>query len=252
MSQANPRINLTPAAAEFIESVIASRPRVAAFDCDGTLWAGDAGAEFFYWALDRGLVPERVAAWARRRYSDYKKGLVSEEAMCGEMVTIHEGVGDDELYAAAEEFFAARKVSEIFPEMLELTRRLREAGCQLWAVSSTNEWVIRAGARRFGIPDDHILAACVHCENGLATGRLRMVPTDEDKAVAIRNSFGGSRASASLLDAAFGNSIHDLAMLELAARPFPINANPDLQRIAQQRGWPIYFPMGTAAHNPAP
>lgn len=137
--------------------------------------------------------------------------------------------------------------------MRELTRRLREAGCAVWAVSSTNEWVIRAGARRFGIADDHILAACVYSEQGWATGRLRMVPTDEDKAVILRATLNSARAGAAhLLDAAFGNSVHDLAMMELAAHPFAINANPDLQPIIKQRGWPLYFPMGTAAHNPAP
>jgi len=36
-------------------------------------------------------------------------------------------------------------------------------------------------------------------------------------------------------------------MLALASHAFAINPNPDLTEIAQQRGWRVYFPMGTAA-----
>ena len=43
-----------PATNRFLESVVRLRPRVAAFDCDGTLWSGDAGVRFFDWELERG------------------------------------------------------------------------------------------------------------------------------------------------------------------------------------------------------
>jgi phosphoserine phosphatase len=252
MSDVNPGLALATSAQKFLASVLALRPQVAAFDCDGTLWDGDAGMLFFYWELERDLVPARFAGPIRQRYLDYQHGLVSEEDICGEMVTIHEGVPTEALYRAAQEFFAAQVEPLIFPEMLELVRRLKQQGCQLWAVSSTNEWVIRAGARRFGIPDENILAACVHSENGRATGRLRMVPTDTDKAVALKAALDRARAGAThLVDAAFGNSIHDAAMLELAAHPFCINANSELQQIAHPRGWPLYFPKTPAAPSPA-
>src|ERR1700674_3362151 len=32
---------LTPPQTEFVESVLTLKPRVATFDCDGTLWSGD-------------------------------------------------------------------------------------------------------------------------------------------------------------------------------------------------------------------
>lgn len=232
-------LQLKGAAQEFMEEVVGLRPRVAVFDCDGTLWAGDSGAEFLYWELRRELLPAKVAEWVRPRYDDYLAGNVSEETICGEMVTIHEGLREADLWQAGEEFFEEKFAAAIFPEMLAITQALRERGCELWAVSSTNEWVVRAGTRRFGIPDEHILAACVYAEKGCCTGRLRRVPTGEDKAVAIREMV---RAP---VDAAFGNSIHDAAMLALAAHPFCINPNPDLQTIATQRGWRVYFPTGT-------
>jgi phosphoserine phosphatase len=244
MSQSKTSLQLTPTAAAFLDHVERQRPRIAAFDCDGTLWAGDTGEQFFYWELDRGLLPDAAARWLQARYRDYKSGKVSEETICGEMVTIHKGLSSATLQQEADKFFVAKFAVAIFSEMRELVARLHEQGCQIWAVSSTNDWVVQAGVRHFGIPADRVLAACVHCDGGLASDHLWRVPTDEDKAVALREVLPGT------LDAAFGNSMHDAAMLSLATWAFAINPNPDLQHMAQQRGWRIYFPMGTAAHKP--
>ncbi len=228
--------SLSNTAEEFIATVLRQRPRLAVFDCDGTLWRDDSGEQFFYWEIERGLLPPDVVRWARPRYEDYKAGRVDEETMCGEMVTIHKGLSCELLDRAAAEFFAERLVSVVFPEMKELTRRLCEQGCELWAVSSTNDWVVRAAAPEFGIPTERVLAACVATENGCATDRLLRVPTDELKAKAIREMLPR------MPDAAFGNSIHDLNMLELAQRAFAVNPNPDLERVARERGWRIYQP----------
>ena len=224
-------------AADFIRSVLELKPRIATFDCDGTLWSGDAGADFFYWELEQGLISPKVLEWVRRRYDDYKAGRVDEATMCGEMVTIHKGLTDRALEEAAERFFAEVVKPRIFPEMQLLTRQLAESGCELWAVSSTNEWVVRAGTRHFRIPDDHVLAACVHMDGGCASDRLKRVPTDEAKALAIREVIARD------IDAAFGNSIHDAAMLELAPRAFAVNPNPDLEQLARERRWTIYHPQ---------
>jgi phosphoserine phosphatase len=232
---------LTAQASQFVASVLQHHPAIAVFDCDGTLWAGDAGEEFLRWALRRRLLPEAAARWITRRYRDYKAGRVSEETICGEMVTIHEGLDAAMLQREADEFFAAEFAGAIFPEMRELVAQLHRSGCPVWAVSSTNEWVIRAAGRYFEFSAERVVAASVHCPGGVASGRLRRVPTDEDKAVAIRELIG------SAVDAAFGNSIHDAAMLALAAHAYAVNPNPDLQQLAQQRGWNVYYPRGEAS-----
>jgi len=223
-------------AAQFIDSVLRLKPRVALFDCDGTLWDGDAGADFFYWEMEQGLIPKDIARWALPRYDDYKAGKVGEEAMCGEMVTIHAGVREEVIFAAARRFFETVVAPRIFPEMQHLTHRLAESGCRLWAVSSTNEWVIRASASHFGFSADCVLAACVVVEKGHATDRLVRVPTDEGKAVVVRELVGDS------VDAAFGNSVHDAAMLELARHGFAVNPNPDFGPLAARHGWTVYRP----------
>ena len=221
----------------FIASVLELRPRLAVFDCDGTLWEGDGGKDFLYWEAQYGLLPELVAKWALPRYAAYQRGEVDEETMCGEMVALHSGIPVKDIETAAETFVESVIEKRIFPEMQKLVFDLAKQGCDIWAVSSTNNWVIEAGVRRFGIPKERVLAAKVECENGIATDRLIRVPTGDGKAAVIREVIKRSP------DAVFGNSIHDAAMLEMARNPFAINPNPDLLDLAGTRGWPVYQPI---------
>ncbi len=225
----------------FIDLVLSLSPRIAAFDCDGTLWSGDAGEGFFDWEIGTGLVAPEIGRAMRARYAEYKLGRVSEDDMCAEMVTMHKGMSEAAMTEAAAEFMTAAFAGKAFDEMLELVERLRAQGCDVWAVSSSNEWVIRAGAQQFGIPESRILAAKAEVENGFVTDRLVAMPSGPGKPRALRQVLRDQS-----LDAAFGNSRWDTEMLSLAERAFAINPNPDLEITARERGWTIYFPDGTA------
>jgi phosphoserine phosphatase len=227
-----------------IESVLAVNPQLAVFDCDGTLWSGDAGEGFFDWELKRGVVSDEVVRWARARYTDYRAGKVSEDDMCGEMVTINRGLREAEALGLARTFFAENFVSRIFPEMKELISRLLETGCDVWAVSSTNEWIIREAMLHVGIAPDKILAAAVTTENGIITDRLTRVPSGPGKPKAILKEIGR------VPDVAFGNSRWDAEMLKLARFPVAVNPNPDLEKLAGERTWMIYWPNGTRPVKP--
>ena len=103
----------------------------------------------------------------RARYVEYKAGRVSEDEMCGEMVTMHKGITEAAMMNAAADFMTHAFPGKIFAEMQELVRRLRENGCEIWAVSSSNEWVIRTGMKAFGIPEDRILAISSFSREGV-------------------------------------------------------------------------------------
>jgi phosphoserine phosphatase len=223
-------------ASSFINSVISLNPRLAVFDCDGTLWSGDAGERFFDWELKRGVVSDEIVRWARGRYVDYRAGKVSEDEMCGEMVNLHQGLKETEVLALGREFFEENFVCRIFPEMHELIGRLQAAGSDVWAVSSTNQWVIRETMRHTGIAPEKILAASAEVKNGVITGNLTRLPSGPGKPKAILEVIG------KVPDAAFGNSRWDADMLTLANNAFAVNPNPDLEKLAAEKGWTIYWP----------
>src|SRR3954467_1398557 len=141
MAEAQPG-TIISSAERFVSSVLDLHPGLAVFDCDGTLWSGDGGKDFLYWEAQAGLLPDPIKRWALPRYASYMRGEVDEETMCGEMVTLHAGIKVKDSETAAETFIATVIEKRIFPEMQTLVKSLISLGCEVWAVSSTNHWVI--------------------------------------------------------------------------------------------------------------
>ncbi len=216
-------------------------PKVAVFDCDGTLWDGDSGLGFMNWTLEQGIVSRSTADWIDTRHRAYRAGEVSEVQICGEMVQMYAGLHEDELERVAAEYVREFVKPQVFEEIETLVGKLRSSGTELWAVSSTNKWVICEGVRDFGIPAGRVLAAEVAVKNGVITSDLVDVPTDQGKADSLK------RVGLTRPDAVFGNSIHDLAMLEIAAAAFPINPTPALLEAAARHGWGFFRPGAARA-----
>lgn len=233
----SPLVLSTP---EFHSRVLALNPEVAVFDCDGTLWSGDAGSTFMRWTMETGLLSREATDWLNGRYDLYKRGEVDELAICGEMVQVYRGLPVTRLRAAAAAFFSEHIERNIFPEMLALVTELQSRGCEIWAVSSTNDWVIEEGVKRFNIPPNRVLAACVDCTDGSASGKLLDVPTDEGKVASLK------RMGITAPDAVFGNSVHDAAMLAIARGAFPVNPSPALLERSATEGWAVYLPASVA------
>jgi HAD superfamily phosphoserine phosphatase-like hydrolase len=223
-------------APEFERLVFASNPQVAVFDCDGTLWNGDTGFGFLTWSMEKGMVSRSTCDWVDTRYRDYLAGSVSEEDICGQMVQIYAGLREEELRAAAARYVREYVPPRIFAEMAQLVAALQKAGVEIWAVSSTNKWVVAEGVRDFNIPEERVLAAEVRVVNGLITTEILDVPTDEKKAAAL------ARIGLTRPDAVFGNSVHDLAMLQTARNAFPVNPSLELLEAAAKNGWGYFLP----------
>ena len=187
---------------------------------------------------------KEIAAWARQRYADYRAGRVAEDVMCGEMVTMHRGLREEAVQQAADAYIARAIAPNIFPELRELIERLLASGCDVWAVSSSSQWLIRSAMRYFGVPQNRILSAEVAVENGTITDRLIRVPSGSGKPEAIRSvltSYPGSHPD-QCPDCAFGNAIWDREMLAMSKHAFAINPNPNLKEIALANGWKVYQP----------
>ncbi len=221
---------------EFHAAVHALAPAVAVFDCDGTLWAPDSGSGFMAYTIETGLLSREAVDRLNGRYDLYRRGELSELAICGEMVQVYQGLRESTLRAAARAFFEQRIAPSIFREMRALVAALRANGTDIWAVSSTNDWVVEEGVSRFGIPPERVLSARVRVADGLITRDLLDVPTDQGKVDAL------ARIGLTSPDAVFGNSVHDAAMLAIARGTFSVNPSPALAERSAAEGWPVYYP----------
>lgn len=222
--------------AEFEQAVLSQSPSVAIFDCDGTLWSGDAGCGFMTWSIDQGLVSRNASDWIDDQYRLYLAGKVSEEQICGEMVQLYADLREDEIRHASATYFRQYIEPHIFPEMRALVEKLQARQVDIWAVSSTNNWVIEEGVRRFNIPASRVLAAEVRIRDGRITSELIDTPTGPGKVEALR------RVGITAPDAVFGNSIHDEAMLDIARHAYPVNPSPALAESAGRKNWTVFYP----------
>jgi len=157
---------------------------------------------------------------------------------------MYRGLSEKVVQRATDEYFELGIAPGIFPEMRELVEHLRAAGTDVWAVSSSNQWIIRSGMRSFGIPQNRILAAETVVENGVIADRLIRVPSGPGKPEALREVL------ASPPDCAFGNSLWDRELLATSTHPFAINPSPELKEIAVASGWRIYQPAENHADGP--
>src|SRR5258708_425355 len=224
-------------AEELQQKVLNLKPKVAVFDCDGTLWDGDAGFGFMEWSLEQGLVSRSTSDWIDTRHRAYRAGTVSEVQICGEMVQIYAGLRETELREAAARYVGEFVLPRVFPEIARLVAKLRAAGVELWAVSSTNKWVVAEGIRAFEIPEARLLAAEVAVVDGTITSTLVDVPTDEGKATALRR-VGGERPAG-----AFCDSIPEPAPPAIGAPCFPLKPSPGRLRSAGRTWWGVCSPL---------
>ncbi len=216
-------------------------PQTAVFDFDGTLWPGDAGSGFMHWTIDTGLLSSAAARHLLQRHSSYHRGEVDEITICGEMTQIYNGLEEGAVRASAAAYLQAYVRPHFFPSMVDLLRKLQATGTDVWAVSSTNSWIIEEGLRELNILPERVLAAAVESACGMVTDRLIHVPSDEGKAEALL------RAGLPHPDAVFGNSVHDLQMLQTARMPFAINPSAELAAHSARHGWPVYYPASAGS-----
>ena len=226
---------------QFLKTVHDGQPKTAVFDFDGTLWPGDAGSGFLQWSIETGLLSPEASERILGRHAEYHRGEVDEITICGEMTSIYGGLSERTIRESAAQYFVEHVRPRFFPEMIQLVRDLQAKGVDVWAVSSTNNWMIEEGVRELGIPPHKVLAACVAVEDDLVTERILDIPSDEGKAASLR------RVGLTHPDAVFGNSIHDFAMLEMARMAFPVNPSAGLAEQAAKLGWHVYYPDSEAS-----
>jgi len=140
----------------------------------------------------------------------------------------------------------ARFVREVIDPVLrapalDLVRRHREAGDELAIVTSTNEFITRPIADRFGI-ETLIATELVRDAMGRVTGAIRGVPAFRDGKVTRLEQWlaaRGRRRDDFERITFYSDSTNDLPLLEWSTHPVATNPSAELGRIATERGWPI-------------
>ena len=213
--------------------------QAAFFDLERTL-TRDATEQVMALALARrGLLPWSSLARVLWIYFKYNLHLLDDfEAMKRSGAQVFIGRRHAEDLALTAELFESRLRGAIYPDAVELVRRMRDAGFYLAIVSSTYRFMVEPYARHLGAD------AWFGCDleldgGGVCTGRITgTIYHQERKAQAVED-LARQHDLALEHSYAFGDSPNDLPMLERVGHPVVVNPGGKLRGLAASRGWTI-------------
>jgi HAD superfamily hydrolase (TIGR01490 family) len=215
--------------------------RLALFDLDNTLLAGDSDYEWGQFLVDRGVL-DRASYEAQNRayYDQYVAGTLDIHEFLGfalRPLATHTRAELDRWHA---EFMAARIAPMIAPGARELVRGHRDAGDVCAIITATNSFVTAPIAREFGVP--HLIATEPEAKEGRFTGRVAGIPCfREGKITRLEQWLSGQgRALRDYPDSVFYSDSHnDLPLLERVTRPVAVDPDEKLAAEARRRGWAV-------------
>lgn len=213
--------------------------RLALFDLDNTLLAGDSDFEWAQYLIERGVLDREVYdARNQQFFEQYKAGTLD----------IHEFL-DFQLKplsrhprAVLEEWHREFMRTRVLPMITRKARDLVEGhhGDARVIVTATNSFVTAPIAREFGI--EHLIATDPEEVDGEFTGRVAGVPSFREGKVTRVEAWLAERNLSwdSFEDVAFySDSLNDLPLLSRVRSPVAVDPDETLKNHALARGWPI-------------
>ena len=215
--------------------------RLALFDLDNTLLAGDSDYEWGQFLVDRGVLDRKSYEEQNRAYYDqYVAGTLDIHEFLGfalRPLAAHEPADLERWHA---EFMAERIRPMIGAPARELVRGHLAAGDLCAIITATNSFVTRPIAREFGI--EHLIATEPEKLNGRFTGKVAGIPCFREGKVRRLDAWlaeRGKRLADFAESVLYSDSHNDLALLERVTRPVAVDPDEQLAAAASRRGWAV-------------
>jgi HAD superfamily hydrolase (TIGR01490 family) len=224
-----------------------SKHRLALFDLDNTLLAGDSDVLWCEFLMAKGVL-EREAFAQRNADMEkrYREGSVGTKEFAHFYLGLLAGKSPAHWEPLRQEFLVSQVVPRIPAAAVALVDRHIDAGDLVIMTTATSRFITELTALYFGI--EHLLAIEPEIAQGVFTGgstgvlnmRSGKVERLHEWLVSHSHDFAKFRSTA------YSDSINDLPLLEAVNEPVAVDPDPRLAAIAQQRGWQI-LQLHTAA-----
>lgn len=211
--------------------------RLALFDLDNTLLTGDSDDEWFNFLAAEGVLDLAAEAAQKtdilRRYRD---GSVGELEFCEFFLRLFVPHEMPTLLAWRERYIR----DWILPRIPYAARTLLDShrGDLLVIATATNRFITEPIAKELGV--EHLIATEPEIHAGRFTGKVTGTPSfREGKAQRTREWLAArGRALGEFTESWFySDSINDRPLLELVTHPVAVDPDPQLERLARERGW---------------
>jgi HAD superfamily hydrolase (TIGR01490 family) len=215
--------------------------RLALFDLDNTLLAGDSDYEWGQFLVDRGIL-DRAAYEAQNRtyYAQYAAGTLDIHEYLGFALRPLAAHGPEDLGRWHADFMRSRILPMVSPDARSLVRGHLENGDLCAIITATNSFVTAPIAREFGVP--HLIATEPESCAGRFTGRVAGIPCFREGKVFRLDEWlaGQGRRLADFATSSFYSDSHnDLPLLERVTRPVAVDPDEQLKAEAVRRGWEL-------------
>ena len=213
--------------------------RLALFDLDNTLLAGDSDFEWAQFLIEQGVLDREVyEARNEEFFAQYKAGTLDIHEFLGFALRPLADHAPEELERWHADFMRTRIVPMIAPAARALVRRHLDAGELCAIITATNSFVTAPIAREFGIP--HLIATEPERANGRFTGRVAGTPCFREGKLARLEEWlarEGRRMQDFESSTCYSDSHNDLPLLERESHPVAVDPDETLAREAARRGW---------------
>ncbi len=212
--------------------------RLAIFDLDNTLIAGDSDHSWGEFLVQKNLVDAKGYAEANDRfYQQYKAATLDIQEYLGFSLAPLTRHSLDDLAVLHAEFMRDIVEPMMLPKAKALLQKHRAQGDYLLIITATNSFVTYPIAKYLEVDD--ILASDAEIADGRYTGKGIGTPCFQGGKV-IRLQEWLEQKNFNLDDAYFySDSINDLPLLEKVPNPVAVDPDERLAKVAQERGWQI-------------
>ena len=215
--------------------------RLALFDLDHTLLAGDTDVLWCEFLMDSGLLErDKFSALNRQMETDYQAGTVSPAAFSEFYVSTLAGRTRQFWQPWREKFLTTTIVPRIGQEARALVEQHRLSGDTLVMTTATSRYLTELTARHLAFP--HLLATEVEEDARGFTGRTRdVLNMREGKVTRLARWMAEEAIPERLLEHAtfYSDSRNDLPLLRTVGRPVAVNPDAVLAAEAATKGWNI-------------
>ncbi len=213
--------------------------RLALFDLDNTLLAGDSDYEWAQFLIDQGVL-ERDLYEARNLqfYEQYKAGVLDIHEFLAFQLKPLAQYSREQLDRWHRGFMQTKIRPMISAGARDLVERHRHDLRVI--ITATNSFVTAPIAREFGI--EHLVATVPEESDGCFTGGVSGLPCFREGKVARLHGWLQSQGLVLGQFAEtwfYSDSANDLPLLELVSHPVVVDPDPRLEAHALDRGWPI-------------
>lgn len=212
--------------------------RLAVFDLDHTLLAGDSDYLWGQFLVEGGYVDADHYAHANRRfYEQYLAGELDIAEFAAFSLRPLVELGAPRLAPLRPRFVEEKIAPIVGPAARALLERHRAQGDVLLITTATSRFITEPVAKLLQVP--HLIATDPEVVDGVYTGRIAGTPNfQEGKCVRLREWIASQDEPIEFLTA-YSDSRNDLPLLAMADRAVAVDPDPVLRAEAQARGWPV-------------